>query len=384
MKKVVVLLLAVSATLAVAEERPRPPRVDSVAPAAEQPQSTDPAVIWYDNFDGPAKNYTEASGGFDDQAALGGSGRSMLSHYPKGSRGEGNRKVFFGDSPTGKVVRRGEKFDDVYWRLYVKHQPGWTGGGPDKLSRATSMTSPRWSQAMIAHVWSSGESLTLDPATGVRDGRVVTTRYNDFPNLRWLGNRPVTKFQIHSAEEAGYWVCVEARAKLNTPGEKDGLFQLWIDGRLESERTGLDWRGTYDEHGINAVFLESYWNKGSPVDQTRWIDEFVISTAPIGPIAAESKPTLLRAPGRDDVDLEAWQVEVAADGSEAANFVWRSRTLDSSDRVTVDASNGEFTNSSEMHLIAGKIYYVRARQRARSLWSDWSHWHQPFKVIERE
>ena len=88
---------------------------------------------------------------------------------------------------------------------------------------------------MIAHVWSSGESLTLDPASGVRGNRIATTRYNDFANLRWLGNKPVSTFKLHSTEEAGRWVCVESRAKLNTPGKKDGLNQLLIDGRLEAD-----------------------------------------------------------------------------------------------------------------------------------------------------
>ena len=70
----------------------------------------------------------------------------------------------FGDSPVGRPLRRGETFDEVYWRIYVKHQPGWTGS-PAKMSRATSLTSERWTQAFILHVWSSGAFLTLDPAT---------------------------------------------------------------------------------------------------------------------------------------------------------------------------------------------------------------------------
>ena len=150
-----------------------------------QPQASDDAVIWCDDFDGPEKAYTESQGRLDETQAFGGQGRSMLSLYEKGSRGTGNRKVFFGDSPTGKVVRKGQSFDDIYWRIYIKHQHGWTGGGPAKLSRATSIVSPNWAQAMIAHVWSSGEALTLDPATGVRGDQVVTSRYNDFPNLCW-------------------------------------------------------------------------------------------------------------------------------------------------------------------------------------------------------
>ncbi len=137
-----------------AAEVPDVPRVESVVPADPQPHAADPAVIWYDDFDGPVKAYTESEGPVVAQEAFGAQGRSMLSDYPQGSQGVGNRKVFFGDSPIGKVVRRGETFDDVSWRIYVKHQHGWTGGGPAKLSRATSMVSPRWNQAMIAHAWS--------------------------------------------------------------------------------------------------------------------------------------------------------------------------------------------------------------------------------------
>src|SRR4051794_22651475 len=101
---------------AVAEAGP-PLRVDSVVPLAVQPLAADPGVIWYDDFDGPEKPYTESSGGVDAGHGYGGSGRSMPCVYRKGQRGEGNRKVFFGDSPTGRVVRAGEAFDDVYWRV---------------------------------------------------------------------------------------------------------------------------------------------------------------------------------------------------------------------------------------------------------------------------
>ena len=220
------------------EGRPETPRIDSVEMARAQPHETDPAVIWFDSFDQEKPQYGEQNGETTNQVFFGDRGRSLHMRYPQGHRGIGGRKLFFGDSPSypAKTVRRGETFTDVYWRIYVKHQRGWTGGGPAKLSRATSLVPPGWRQAMIAHVWSSGEALTLDPATGVDGDRVVTTRYNDFDNLKWLGNKPTSKFQLHSRKESGRWVCVEARAKLNTPGESDGLNQLWIDGRLEAER----------------------------------------------------------------------------------------------------------------------------------------------------
>ena len=123
---------------------PDTPRIDSVVMSRPQPHESDPAVIWYDDFDGPVKSYSESQGDLDAKEAFGGQGRSMLGLYEKGSQGVGNRKVFFGDSPTGRVIQKGKHFDDIYWRIYVKHQYGWTGGGPDKLSRATSIVSSNW------------------------------------------------------------------------------------------------------------------------------------------------------------------------------------------------------------------------------------------------
>ena len=374
---------------ACSESAPEIPRIDSVVMATPQPHESDPAVIWYDDFDDDEqqKQYAEKSGETTDEIQFGDSGKSLRMHYPKGGRGIGGRKVFFGDSPTyrSKSVRRSETFTDVYWRIYVKHQHGWTGGGPAKLSRATSLVPPGWRQAMIAHVWSSGEALTLDPASGVRGDRVVTTKYNDFGNLRWLGNKPTSRFKLHSTEESGRWVCVEARAKLNTPGQRDGLNELWIDGRLEAERRNLDWRGSYAGHGINAVFLEAYWNRGSPVDQSRWIDNFVISTRPIGPVVCPTNPVLIKTPYRGPGNERSWEVEIAADDA-GKSVIWKSNLLTGSDRMKAGIESGHFVGplSGKDQLESSTVYYTRVRQQSDSgQWSAWSPWHQPFKTQQK-
>lgn len=378
-----ILLSGVCGKLSLAKAKDVP-RIDSVV-MAQQPHDSVEAVIWYDDFDGGSKQYTESSGKFDAKEAFGGKGRSMLSHYEKASRGVGGRKVFFGDSPTGKVVNSGEHYDDIYWRIYIKHQYGWTGGGPAKMSRATSIVSPNWAQAMISHVWGGGDALTLDPATGVQGDKVVTRKYNDFEKLSWLGNKPVSRFKIHSTEEVGRWVCVEARAKLNTPGKKDGMNQLWIDGRLEAERKNLDWRGSYDKHGINAVFLESYWNKGSPVTQSRWIDNFVISTEPIGPVVCSRNPVLIRTPYRGSGKLQAWEVEAASD-DRGKSVAWKSNLLTAPERVKVEEKTGRFVGllAGKTQLDASLIYYFRVREQdGTGQWSAWSKWHQPIKTEEK-
>jgi len=211
---------------------------------------------------------------------------------------------------------------------------------------------------------------------------VVTTRYNDFGNLHWLGNKPVSAFKLHSSAEAGRWVCAESRARLNTPGERDGLNQLWIDGHLEAERKNLDWRGSYVRHGINAVFLETYWNKGSPVTQSRWIDNFVISTRPIGPVVCPRNPVLIKTPYRGPGKQQGWKVEIGTDDA-GKSVVWRSKLLAERQRVKVGADTGQFLGPLAGHdcLAPGVVYWFRVMQNNDDgQESPWSPWHQPVKT----
>ena len=103
MRKFGVLASCIGVTLGLgsggvrAETLPEMPRIDSLIMLRTSPLGTDPAVIWYDDFDGPQKPYTESQGKIDTNQGYGGAGGSMLGFYEKGTRGVGNRKVFFGD-----------------------------------------------------------------------------------------------------------------------------------------------------------------------------------------------------------------------------------------------------------------------------------------------
>jgi hypothetical protein len=361
------------------------PHIDYVSLAEVQSHETDTNVVWFDDFD-QLKEYMDSSGNTDPIMFFGEKGASMKAGFTKGEiKGEGNRKVTFGDFPgSPPVLKKGRKFDEIYWRIYVKHEHGWEGA-PAKMSRATSIVSENWKQAIIAHVWSGQDnSLTLDPARGVEDqsDRIKTTKYNDFNNLVWLGNKPSSEFKISSTKESGYWILVESRAKLNTPGKNDGINQLWIDGRLEAERKNLNFRGSYKKHGINAVFLESYWNTGSPKTQGRWFDNFVISTKPIGPVSCPGNPTLYKTPYYGPEKIESWEVEVASD-YQGNDIVFYSNVLTKPEHVTITTKNGNFDGSltGKNSLQPGIIYFTRVRQKSTTgNWSEWSRWHQGFLV----
>lgn len=375
------LSLALEGRAAPASDANPPLRVASITPAARQPAQRDPAVIFYDDFAAAPEagslrylEYDLAGGSFVWTPDGGLNGGAMRCQFARGQVEAGSLKVLFGRNPLNRGIRRDETFDEIYWRVYVKHEAGWEGN-PAKLARATCLAGEDWSQGMIAHVWGGpGDTLCIDPATGIRNGVKVTAHYNDFDQLTWLGLRN-GQTPIFSPAESGRWVCVESHVKLNRSGRGDGCFELWVDGRLEASRTNLDWHGTWSAYAINAVFLENYWNGGSVKPQARWLDDFVISTRPIGPILATTPPVVTRTSGAAGT---GWEAEVASD-PEGRDVVWRSKPMAADAmKLTVDSTGGEFSGSraGKTGLAAGQDYWTRIRRRGES---EWAPWHAPFR-----
>jgi len=253
-------------------------------------------TIWCDDFENNTpmnQKYFEYGNNGGDFIVMDGIGtdgsRGVRVVWQKGEVGAGGFKKSFGRTPSsyiGKFAANPDSnYNEIYWRMDVKHQKGWTGGGPAKLSRALVMANENWATGMMAHLWSGKNNLVMDPASGVSaDGQLVSTKYNDFDNLRWLGNKG-GNIDLFSTENSGQWFCVVGHAKLNDPGEANGIFEFWINDSFQAGSYNLNWHGDYNENPnnmmINAVFFENYWNNGSPVEQERYFDNIVISTEKI-------------------------------------------------------------------------------------------------------
>lgn len=256
-------------------------------------QPVRPEWLWCDDFEqdrsGRYFEVVTQQGAFVRADGVGRNGTwGMRARFEVGQVSAGALHLALGRTPQPyfrPATQADAVYREIWWRVWLRLEPGWSGGGGFKLSRATIFSSKNtWAQAAIAHVWSGGpggKHLVLDPARGTSpDGRVVTARYNDFSRLRWIGSaRSATP--LFERPDTN-WHCVEAHARLNDAGAANGVFELWVDGRLEARRARLDWVGSYSEYGWNAVFLENYWNDGSPRAQERYFDDFVVSTRAIG------------------------------------------------------------------------------------------------------
>jgi hypothetical protein len=233
-------------------------------------------------------DYQDGGGAFVLVDGTGASGtHSMEVGYRPGLAGSGWMVVSFGGSPISIDGRPSyasdTDFDEVYWRLRVKTEPGWPNLGPGQLTRTVSFASDDWSEAVVAHLRSAGADVHLEavPVTCVTGTDVVCAGYDDETSLESLGAM-VGPTPIFSESMSGQWHCVEGHLVLNTPGAADGTLEFWIDDQLQASRSDLDLRGSWDDYAINALVIENLWPGGAPQPLRRWIDDVVISSEPIG------------------------------------------------------------------------------------------------------
>src|SRR5688572_7674358 len=171
-----------------------PPDAEDETPDTGTPGCANPKAqwIWCDDFEVDRfSSYFEVTTDGGSLARAAGAGRNgsfgVRSRFAVGQVSAGSLKLAIGRTPAGyfKPVDAGSAdYREIHWRFYVRYASGWTGGGGDKLTRATIFATDGWAQAMFAHVWSGSggdrDYLTLDPASGTDEsGTLKTTKYND-------------------------------------------------------------------------------------------------------------------------------------------------------------------------------------------------------------
>lgn len=266
--------------------------------------SRHPAWLWCDDFesgDSLRSRYQDVSTndgrfGVSSEDAHSGT-RSLRQHYDAGQVEGGWVWRMFGKNPHAGDA--GERYRDIHVRWFHKFEPGFEGA-PAKMARMRIFTPEHWRGAHTTHFWisSSDSHVLMEPVSYVAPGGTQVD-----PNAeRWLG-KVRTPFSYADAANKGRWVCHEMHVKLNEPGVANGFAEFFADGESIGKKTGMDMVGAYEAYGINGMMLDTYWNAGSPKAQSRYYDDFVVSTEPIGcatpvsaqPVDAMPAPALLVA-----------------------------------------------------------------------------------------
>src|SRR4030067_1254138 len=157
---------------------------------------------------------------------------------------------------------------EVYLRFYIKWNNGFTFspittkvayiqmlGAPPQSSMVAKMT------VQISPVGKPWIGFSSDPGN-----QVMLFPQNQGNDITVVG---------------GQWYLFELRAKANTPGQSDGIGQLWVNGILRAAYSNLDYGWLFNINDVvwNSIWLTGYWNEGADVDKTSWYDNLVVSTS---------------------------------------------------------------------------------------------------------
>jgi hypothetical protein len=123
----------------------------------------------------------------------------------------------------------------------------------------------------------AGKSIydNVNPNNGILYGIEIQFRQNPDYRNPWSTSNPYLYLK------RGAWNTIEARYKMNTPGQNDGVFQAWLNGELGVDLRDVQYRTTaYPGLNINILSFASFY--GGPTANTtdqRWaFDDVALTT----------------------------------------------------------------------------------------------------------
>jgi len=256
----------------------------------------DPAVILVEDFeDEPKVVGWMQDGGWFGGARFGPEAGQELS----GKKPAAGRRCLQYNLKTGKksaaagMFHRIKPQDTVYIRTYRRFEENWEwpkGYGPHDVGLhgyLGEFPSPTDSDLhVLLDFWMTGDTILRvgTPKQTIRNWtQFMKDNYGPVPvggnGFPWNVSRP-------DKIVPGKWHCAEFMVKLSTPGGRDGEARLWVNGKLCSEFTDVPLRDAdHADMQLSLILFSHYFHPGSPKDQTHWVDQFVVATEYIGPIA---------------------------------------------------------------------------------------------------
>jgi len=186
--------------------------------------------------------------------------------------------------------------EEAYFRYYLRLGSDWAsdvdGGKLPGLSGTYGRAGWGGREPDGYNGWNMRMSFALQPPPGHpgRDLTVVGTE----------ASLPKQRSPLHPENAAAIWpwadgfggllqrnrwYCIEQHVRLNTPGQADGVFRAWVDGRKVIDRAGIEYRYG-NTLRIQEIWLNVYHGgiDPAPHDMHLYIDDVVVARSYIGPM----------------------------------------------------------------------------------------------------
>ncbi len=209
------------------------------------------------------------------------SGRALRIAVPEGSH--------YGASLQYAFARKtGAEPEEVYFRYYLRFADDWDpqrGGKLPGIGGTYGRAGWGGRPGNGRNGWSARGQFN-----GRKDGATPIGFYCYHADMK----RRYGSSWIWTKDRRGYlknnrWYCVEQYARMNTPGENDGILRGWVDGRLAFEKTDVRMRD------IPALRIECIWiniyhgGKWSAQSTDHlYIDNIVIAGEYVGPMVGRA------------------------------------------------------------------------------------------------
>jgi len=180
--------------------------------------------------------------------------------------------------------RLGKEPEEIYFRYYLRLADDWNPARGGKLPGiAGTYGRAGWGGRPSdgRNGWSARGLFG-----GQRDGKTPIGFYCYHADMKGrYGSHWLWENDHLGYLENNRWYCIEQYARMNAPGENDGVLRGWVDGRLAFEKTDVRMRDT-KELRIESVWLNVYlggtWTAAS--GHHLYVDNVVIARRYVGPM----------------------------------------------------------------------------------------------------
>ena len=209
--------------------------------------------------------------------AFGGTGSSIRVRFPEGGEGPG-------EGGAQWIVELDEGYEEAYLSYRVKFEEGFDFVRGGKLPGLAGGSAPSgsapadgvrgWSGRLMWRTDFRGvtgqpeqlRSGMISYAKHVHSGFAMDGRQED--EVFWF-EADGSRTEVRSDQ----WYAIRQRVVLNTPGQRDGILQLWIDGRLVLDQDNIQYRNTPDLK-IDRLFFSTFFGGGDAWRSSK--DEYVL------------------------------------------------------------------------------------------------------------